>query len=562
MKTFLISSFTVAVVMLIYRMLLPWLQKKYSVRALCVVWTFLAFSLLVPVRPALPLLPAQPGTAVSVPQRPVSVTAVPVKKPHAVTVQQASERAQTQPFSPETALTVVWLVGMAASVLYAVLHQHSFVKLVRHWSCPCEDTELLTLLEECRQQVGVRSAVRLYICSAVQSPMKMGLFQPVILLPKKKYQNEQYRFFFLHELTHHKNHDLWERFLVLTVSAIHWFNPAVYLMQQSLSELQELRCDAAVLKGTNLELRCQYTQTVLEVAKDCTCRKAALTTAFASNHNGLKSRVHNAMETDVKRRGTVCVACGLCAAILAGCTLVPASAGTSAAVRSVPEKPLVESAVSSWTFQPSTTKPAASSKPVLSSKPVVSSASAAHIALRKPKAAAVKRQSSSVPVSAASATSSTDTKAFSKEDSEPAQLSDYLKLTFSQLKKAYGPEVKYNYTSRNMINYSFYYLGSSLRFAFADTGSDISNSKPQAAYYYNYGNSSTVTAQGGLKVNLTYQQVQKVPGSKLCHSSIKNDPAAWEVMLPDNIRYSYVGSENAPPAGDAFAYRISVGLAE
>ena len=75
-----------------------------------------------------------------------------------------------------------------------------------------------------------------------------------------KYEN------LLHELTHYKRHDIAFKALVLWVCALHWFNPAVWLMRRAVERDLELACDDAALRVLPEDERAAYGNTVLQAA--------------------------------------------------------------------------------------------------------------------------------------------------------------------------------------------------------------------------------------------------------------------------------------------------------
>lgn len=77
--------------------------------------------------------------------------------------------------------------------------------------------------------------------------MLVGFFHPAILLPPVKFAGDELSLILKHELIHFKRHDLWYKALILEATALHWFNPVVYLMAKAAAVQCEISCDALVL---------------------------------------------------------------------------------------------------------------------------------------------------------------------------------------------------------------------------------------------------------------------------------------------------------------------------
>jgi hypothetical protein len=131
---------------------------------------------------------------------------------------------------------------------------------------------------------------RLYRNPLASTPMLIGLFRPVILLPDRAYTGEQLRFILLHELTHLRRGDMIIRWISVVACAIHCFNPIVWLLRREIDRAQELACDEAVIAGLEPSGKQSYGETLLAVAAD---RKSPLATlAMSEEKRDLKERLH------------------------------------------------------------------------------------------------------------------------------------------------------------------------------------------------------------------------------------------------------------------------------
>ena len=160
------------------------------------------------------------------------------------------------------------------------------------------------------------SRFRVYTSAMVASPMVYGLLSPKIVLPAQQYSETQYRYILLHEWMHIRRKDLWKKALMLAAVALHWYNPACWLMLALFNRDIELACDADVLRGSGKAEHAGYAHVLL----DCYCRmnpSAVLETGFLSGM--LQERIGAIMNQKKMSKKAAC-----CAVFLFGSLLLTA----------------------------------------------------------------------------------------------------------------------------------------------------------------------------------------------------------------------------------------------
>ena len=123
-----------------------------------------------------------------------------------------------------------------------------------------------------------------------------------------------------HELTHIKRHDVGKKLLFTLACAVHWYNPAVWLLAARAGRDIEEACDAETLCGRDAAYRAAYADALLTAVRQN--RGPALTSGFALNKRQFKQRLAALWDTTPKHRGrallavlalTACCAGGLVA---------------------------------------------------------------------------------------------------------------------------------------------------------------------------------------------------------------------------------------------------------
>lgn len=85
--------------------------------------------------------------------------------------------------------------------------------------------------------------------------------------------------------------------------ALHWFNPAVYLMLRSINRLCELSCDQCVIAGYDAAERRQYMQTILRMLSASVGCRRTVTTAMSAGGRMIEKRLRLIQRNRQIRRG-------------------------------------------------------------------------------------------------------------------------------------------------------------------------------------------------------------------------------------------------------------------
>ncbi len=160
---------------------------------------------------------------------------------------------------------------------------------------PVTDAALLELLEDCKQQMGVRVPITLVETREVRSPSLFGFVRPRLLLPAgltQTFSSAELRCVFLHEIGHVKRHDILVGWLTTGLQLVHWFNPLVWLAFYRMRVDRELACDALALAHARAEEKQRYGNTIIKLLEGFGRPTLAPSLAGAvENQNQLKERI-------------------------------------------------------------------------------------------------------------------------------------------------------------------------------------------------------------------------------------------------------------------------------
>lgn len=107
---------------------------------------------------------------------------------------------------------------------------------------------------------------RIYLSDKIQSPAVYGVFRPRIILPSA-YKDEELSFVHLHEREHIKSFDNLRRLIAFATTAVHWFNPLVWIFLRCYLSDLELSCDEKVLSSCGEEQKKGYALSLLKYAE-------------------------------------------------------------------------------------------------------------------------------------------------------------------------------------------------------------------------------------------------------------------------------------------------------
>ncbi len=185
-------------------------------------------------------------------------------------------------------LFVVWLIGFIL-VLGSRITVHRRVRNKLLSECS-DEIDALTLeiwkeeLAYSRAEIGTNS---LRISNSITTPLTIGLFSVKVLLPNRKYTEEQLRLIFRHELVHICKQDCWTKFFLDFCNALCWFNPLMWFAMKKCAADLERSCDEAVLVDADDTERRMYSELILQESAE----ERGFTSCLSASAKSLRYRL-------------------------------------------------------------------------------------------------------------------------------------------------------------------------------------------------------------------------------------------------------------------------------
>ena len=137
----------------------------------------------------------------------------------------------------------IWQARILSRADYCILHKKLLVNLM-----------------------GKKRRLSVMVSKRVNTPMLVGVIDPVILLPCEDYSDAELNHILRHELRHFYRHDTAVKWLVIAARSLHWFNPLMPLIVREVNEMCEYSCDRSITYYMNTAERKAYIRTILKTA--------------------------------------------------------------------------------------------------------------------------------------------------------------------------------------------------------------------------------------------------------------------------------------------------------
>ncbi len=193
-------------------------------------------------------------------------------------------------------LSLVWILGIAAVIIYAVV------------SCV-------------RLRIRLRGSKRLndnvFRCNNIDSPFVIGVLRPLIYLPSTLAETDV-KSVLLHEKEHIKHCDHIIKLAAFVLLAVYWFDPLVWLAYIIFGRDLELACDERVIKKCGSGIKKEYSTALINCSVP---RELNGFSTLAFGEKAVKERVINVL--GYKKPGFLTMVIGLTASalVLAACAV-------------------------------------------------------------------------------------------------------------------------------------------------------------------------------------------------------------------------------------------------
>ena len=196
---------------------------------------------------------------------------------------------------------LLWMLGTIVSITPFILGLFRLRQLMNTSGNPAPGW--IQQMNRLRGNAGMKSPVRLVQCKEHISPMNWGLLYPVIALPESAQQWSPQRLDMVlqHELAHVQRKDCLMQAITQVACAIYWFNPLIWLVNQTMRIERERACDDYVISnGTQAK---EYASHLLDIARSYSAMKAYICAAVPmARISQIEIRLRDILDSGKNRR--------------------------------------------------------------------------------------------------------------------------------------------------------------------------------------------------------------------------------------------------------------------
>ncbi|TCP21723.1 bla regulator protein BlaR1 [Scopulibacillus darangshiensis] len=202
----------------------------------------------------------------------------------------------------------VWIIGM---LIMTALSIHAWFKLkrIKDSTSSIKNIDVLVLFEQCKKRLDISRHLIIGTSPLIKSPLTFGLFKTYVVLPDhfdEWLSMDDIKHIFLHELNHYKYKDIATNYLIVFFQILYWFNPFVWVAFREMRLDREMACDIAVLKSLDKHSYPEYGNTIINfVDRSARLRYFTLANQLNGSKEQIKRRIENiaAFTTESKLLG-------------------------------------------------------------------------------------------------------------------------------------------------------------------------------------------------------------------------------------------------------------------
>ncbi len=249
---------------------------------------------------------------------PAAVSVItPAADPADMPVMAPTITTSSKSFSFATFIFYLWIAGFTAFCVFTLTSYGRFIAKLKKANRQADENVL-----QIGKQFGCK--IKIYQNPLAKTPMLIGFFRQSIILPNIIFSEDELRGAIVHELTHKLRHDLLYKWFAMFANAIHWFNPAAWLIRLEVSRACELSCDETIIKNLEAKEKQTYGETLINLAAAHRYPAGVIATTLCEEMQTLKERLGAIMTYRKKGLWNKILGCVLILAIAASGTFLGA----------------------------------------------------------------------------------------------------------------------------------------------------------------------------------------------------------------------------------------------
>ncbi len=218
-------------------------------------------------------------------------------------------------------ICIIWVLVCSLlfiKQIYALNRQFRFNRLVRSQKT---DIRILRIASRAADVIHCSAEVNVYVTNSISSPIMTGLFHPIVLIPGSTAEmtDLEIEYILRHEIAHYKGGDSWYKLAIQVLACLLWWNPAVYLLRRSVSQLLELRCDSRACNSLDAKEKSDYSAVLLKIIRNTLdAPKKLVASGFIGAFDSLyvEQRIKHLMNKSTSKKSPLVTALVACICVL------------------------------------------------------------------------------------------------------------------------------------------------------------------------------------------------------------------------------------------------------
>lgn len=188
-------------------------------------------------------------------------------------------------FSVGTFILCIWFIGAGIRLILVVRKLFLLHYFCNNAQLEQTNSKLMKLASDVGKGLNYTGTIKISVSSTATTAYQAGFSLPFILLPAntESFTDEEIRCMLRHELCHFLGRDLWIKACIQVLTCIFWWNPVMILLNSSIEQTLELRCDQKAYKDLSHEAQLSYLGTLLHLAKMNSLDSPPLSLSYIGN---------------------------------------------------------------------------------------------------------------------------------------------------------------------------------------------------------------------------------------------------------------------------------------
>jgi beta-lactamase regulating signal transducer with metallopeptidase domain len=188
-------------------------------------------------------------------------------------------------------------------LFFRFVSQYRYTKYVSTHATHKLKPELRLYVRQIAERMGIKKNVQVWLSEIVDTPMTIGFWKPIILMPIASVNGlstQQVEAILLHELSHIRRNDYLVNLMIATIDVVLFFNPFSRLFIRTIKKEREHSCDDLVLQFEYHPHA--YASALLAIEKRRMLKVSLAMAATGKNNRMLLDRVKRILNQPVSTR--------------------------------------------------------------------------------------------------------------------------------------------------------------------------------------------------------------------------------------------------------------------